>query len=211
MPPLPVVPGAIKVEFLWTQAGVPAANVLHIGYTGGPPVTSDLVSLGEQLNTDFWPSDMSALFSTATTFVGFRCTDLSSSTGAVGEFADGSTGTDELGDNPAQACMLVNFGITRRYRGGHPRMYLPALGRNALATPSTWSTAAVSAATTVISAMLADMVSHTFGSIVTTGFVCVSYIDAGAPRVDPLVEPITAGVVSGLMATQRRRVRASSY
>lgn len=211
MPALPAVPGVCRVELLWTQEGLPAANVMHIGYTGDPPIEADLVTLAEAICSNFWSLDFAANFSTGTTFVGCRVTDLSSDTGAVGEHTDGATGTDASGENPAQASMLINFSISRRYRGGHPRMYLPGLGKNSLATVSTWSSDAVSVASTAISAFLSGMTDLTFGANATTQMVCVSYTDAGAPRVDPLVEPIAGGVVSGLMATQRRRIRASSY
>lgn len=211
MTPLPAVAGAVRVEILWTQEGIPCANILHLGYTGDPPDAGELAVLANAVFENFWSLDFAAIFSTGTTLVGIRCTDLSSDTGAVGEYTSGVTGTDATGFQPAQASMLVNFAISRRYRGGHPRMYLPGLGRSALDTASTWTSDAVSRASVAISAYISGIATVSFGANTVTGPIAISYRNANAPRVDPLVELITGGVVSGLLATQRRRIRASSY
>lgn len=211
MPARPVVPGVIKVELLWSQDGIPAANVLYASYTGGAPTETDLAGVASALATDFWTLATAAFWSTETTFVGIRLTDLSSDTGAVAEHAMGDTGTNVEGVMPAQACVLVNYSISRRYRGGHPRTYFPAPAFGYMDGPAAWTGAFVSGFSAQVGELYSDLASVSSGALTLTGHVNVSYVTADAPRVDPIVDPITGYVVNGIVATQRRRIRASSY
>lgn len=211
MPALPVVPGVIRWEFLWTQSGVPCANIFHSSYTGGPPSSEDLQSLGNTLAHAFWVSGLYEGYPTTTVLVGVRGTDLATDTGAVGEYSDGRAGTYAGGELPAQACVLANYVQARRYRGGHPRAYLLPPNQTLLATPSEWGADIITEMNGCLVALQTAMGDSTAGSTDLSGQVCVSYVTAGAPRVDPLVEPLTGVTVSPILATQRRRIRASSY
>jgi hypothetical protein len=211
VPPLPVVPGVTKHEFLWTQAGIPAANVFHSAYTGGPPDTSDLEALATAINTDWWASPQRADYPSTTVFVGHRITDLSSDSGAVGEVAVGTPGTAEDDPISAQACVLINHTIARRYRGGHPRTYFPPPAWGGLATPSTWDAGIISDFTAAWLDIVGALTGFSSGTTDWTGVVSVSYRTANAPRVDPVVDPIVGSSVNGRVCTQRRRLTASSY
>jgi hypothetical protein len=211
MTPLPAVPGVIKVEWLWSQDGIPAANVLHVGYSGGPPVSGDLNTLATALVAGWWTGPTAELWSSETTFMGMRLTDLSSDTGAVGEEPVEDPGTNTEGVMPAQACTLINFQIVRRYRGGHPRMYLPAPAFGFQDGPAAWLSTYLTAVTTAFGGYVAATGVATAGDTDLTGPVNVSYVSGGDVRVDPVVDSITGFSVNGVVATQRRRIRASSY
>lgn len=211
MPALPAVPGAIKLELLWNQQGLPAANVMHLGYTGTPPGNPGLQTLCSDFATAFWTDDMKTDYSDQTTFVGCRATDLSSDTGAEGEHDISSTGEDGAEPMPAQCCILLNYQIARRYRGGHPRTYLPPASRTWQGTISTWNATLLTVVNTAWTTGMAAVIGEAYDDATITGPICVSYFSGGSPRVDPLVEPITGLIVSGLIRTQRRRLTASSY
>lgn len=211
MPALPDVPGVLKFEFLWTQSGIPCANIFHASYSGGPPTNEDCVNLGQGASAAFWVSGLYSAYPTSTVFVGVRVTDLTSSTASVGEYTVDESGTYEGSELPAQACVLVNYTISRRYRGGHPRVYILPPNQTLLAGPSEWDSTIVTELSTCITALQTYFGSGTSGTTDLSGQVCVSYVSSGAPRVDPLVELISGAVVSPIMATQRRRIRASSY
>jgi hypothetical protein len=211
VPRNPLVAKTVKVEFLWSQAGVPAANVLHALYTGGPPSSSDLAAIANLIAAAFWVDPIIADYPTSTTFVGVRLTDLDSDTGADGEHAVGAPG--DAGDGPlsAQACLMVNLVIARRYRGGHPRVYFPPPALGVLASPGTWSSAVISdfnGAMTLLNAAFNDAGS---GGTTLAGWVCPSFKTGNAWRVTNLVEPVTGWSVNGAVKTQRRRLTASSY
>jgi hypothetical protein len=211
MPALPPVAGALKFEFLWNQGGLPAANVFHWGYTGDPPSSDTLVTIATNAANSFWIEELRADYSTVTTFIGVRVTDLSSDTGAVGEYDVSTAGLDGADALPAQCCVLLNFAITRRYRGGHPRMYLPPASRTWQGEINTWNAELLPVISTAWTSLTSELNGTTIDSTDLTTQVCVSYRDGDAPRVDPLVEPVTGFVVSGMIRTQRRRLTASSY
>jgi hypothetical protein len=211
VPALPPVPQCLKIEFLWTQAGVPAANIFHCTYSGGPPSPSDCNTIAQYLGAAFWVEGLYEGYPSTTILVGVKCTDLTSDSASVGEFSIGQAGTYEGDEVPGQACVLVNYTISRRYRGGHPRTYFLPPTQSLLSTPSAWSDTIISELTSCVAALFNEMDSAIVGTTTLTGPVCVSYRTGDAPRVDPLVEPITGWTVSPIVATQRRRIRASSY
>jgi len=207
----PIVPGVIMFEFLWTQDAGPAANILHCQYTGGPPSTTDLLVLAHDVAEAFWTDPVQADYPSSTVFVGVRATDLASDTGAVGEYPVGTAGTAEDPGTPAGCSMMVNYQIARRYRGGHPRSYFPALANGAVDTPGTWDSTVVSDFNTVLAAVFVAMNSSTSGTTDLSGQCCVSYVDDNAYRVDNLVEPVTGMSASNRIRTQRRRLTSSSF
>jgi hypothetical protein len=211
VPRNPIVPNVLMIEFLWTQTGVPCANVMHAQYEGGPPSGADLEAIAEEIATAWWAEALYSIYSNSTVFVGIRITDLNSDTGAVGEFSEGGGGTGEEGTLPAQACVLTNITIARRYRGGHPRIYFPPPQWDTMDSATQWKSTTVSTFTTAVTALQASLSSASNGSTVLTSPVCVSYRDGDDWRVDNLVEPWTGFSVSPIVATQRRRVRSSSY
>lgn len=211
MPALPAVPNVIKLELLWSQAGIPCANVMHCGYSGDAPDGVACGAFAQGFAEAFWVAGLWEGYPTTTILVGARVTDLASDTGASGEWSDGSAGTFDGGELPAQAAVLVNYQIARRYRGGHPRTYFPPPNQSLLDGPSQWGSTIITELGARVEAMFTYSLGTEVESTTLTGLVCVSYRDGDSPRVDPLVEPLTGYVVSPIMATQRRRIRASSY
>jgi hypothetical protein len=211
MPPLPVVADVLKFEMLWTQAGIPAANILHAKYTGGPPTAADVAAFCLDLDDAWWVNPVKEDYPASTVYVGSRGTDLASSTGATAEHSVGTAGTATDSAISAQACILVNYEITRRYRGGHPRTYFPPAAWGGLASPSSWDSGILSDISGGVAAIEGVFSTATHGSTTLAGLVNVSYRTAGAPRVTPVVDPVTGYVVSGIVRTQRRRLTASSY
>jgi len=211
VPALPNVPNVLKIELLWTQAGIPCANVLHCSYSGDAPSASDCTSIGGGIAEAFWVVGLYEGYPTSTELVGVRVTDLTTSSSATGEFPVSTSGTYEGGELPAQAAVLVNYQILRRYRGGHPRTYYPPPNQSLLSGPSEWGSTILTELNGQVESLFEYLSTTTVDATELTGQVCVSYMDARVPRVDPLVEPIVGYVVSPIMATQRRRIRASSY
>jgi hypothetical protein len=106
----------------------------------------------------------------------------------------------------------MDYSIARRYRGGHPRTYWPAVAFGAIATPSTWLT---DIQTDFVSAW-GDMVA-TFGVVTSSDIVIISQVNVSyveppdTYRVTNVTDTILAPSVSSLIRTQRRRVTASTY
>ncbi len=131
MPALPDVPNVLKCEFLWSQNGIPAANVRYILYSGTVPDAGSLNTIAQAISDPFVTGMMPG-YSAETIFQAIRLTDLTTTSGAESTYSWNAPGTDEAPPLPANCCILVNQTIARRYRGGHPRQYYPA---PAISTP----------------------------------------------------------------------------
>lgn len=210
MPARPVVPNVLKVEFLWSQNGIPAANVRYVLYSGTAPTPGAAAAIANDLGGAFW-TQADQLYSPETIFEAVRVTDLTTDTGAEGTHSFASPGTAESTALPAQCCMLVNQTISRRYRGGHPRQYYPALALEYMDTPGTWLGAAVTQMGVAEAAYALEGSSFSESGCDGVYIVNVSYRTAGEPRVDPVIDQITGHVVVQEIKTQRRRLLASSY
>jgi hypothetical protein len=200
----------MKVEALFSQGGVPAACILHFTYSTGTPNAVDLGVLATGTFNPFWLG-VKADYPASTLLVGLKVTDLGVADGATITVPLGSAGTAEDTASPAQCCVLMDYSIARRYRGGHPRTYWPAVAYGSIATPSTWNADIVTDFIAAWEAMVATMGVVTSSGITIISQVSVSYVDADAYRVDNVTDFILAPSVSSLIRTQRRRVTASTY
>jgi len=186
------------------------ANILHIGYSSAPPVAADLSSLAAAVQTSL-DTNLHTLYCAELTQTEVIATDLSSDSAAVGSASVPWSGYVGTGFVSAGSAILVNWSIGRRYRGGKPRTYWPALPAVDLETPSTWSDGTVAAIVAAMTGFKADIEAHTFGDLVTTSLGCVSYRSGNLARVDPVFEPFTSFSVGTLVRSQRRRITASSF
>jgi hypothetical protein len=211
VPARPVAPNVLKVEFLWNQEGLPAANVQYVLYSGTAPTPGDCAAIANDLGTAFW-TVAESLYSEQTIFEAVRVTDLTTLTGSEGTHAFNLAGTDTVNvPMPASACVLVDHTISRRYRGGHPRTYYPALSALQYSAPNHWVSGAVSQMGNAVDAFAAEASTFNEGGCVGVYVVNVSYVTGGAPRVAPVIDQITGSVVSGIIRSQRRRLTASTF
>lgn len=211
MPRVTTVPNVLKVEFLWNQDGLPAANVKYVLYSGTAPTAGACSAIANSLGTAWFTSALAAYYAPTTLFESVRVTDLDTVTGAVGSHTFGGAGTGASVEMPANCCALVNHTIARRYRGGHPRTYYPAPSDNAYIQPNSWSTEFVSALGAAEAAYALECTEFLDSGCQGVYNVNVSYVTAGADRVAAVVDQITGSIVSGTIRTQRRRLTASSF
>ena len=210
MAPRPPVAGVIKVEILWTQGGIPAANILHAGYLSDPPSAADLATFAAAVQANL-KANMQDLYGGQTVQTEVICTDLSSDSGYVGSASTPWTGSDvESQFLSAGTAFLTNWEISRRYRGGKPRTYWPAFTSEALETQSTWGSGIVTSLNDAM-ASLTGVFNDTYGALVLDGPGTVSYRSDNSARVDPVYEGFTGFSHGTLVRTQRRRITASSF
>lgn len=218
MAPLPPIAGVVKIivngltgaaiDRIWN-------NVFHASYTGPPPSEAILNALSEDVWDAWVDTGISTLQTADTTLNSVEMVDLSSDTGASGFYDDGGTpnpGTNGEDPLPAQVCTLVSLDQGRRYRGGHPRMYLNAGGDGNLLTMNQWNDGYISSAIDAFGDLFTALNSSASGGVALSGMCCVSYVDREVNpvppyrRTVPLVEPILGFAVDELLATQRRRI-----
>lgn len=214
MPPLPPVPGVIKVTFSGgDDDSFPWENVVHYQYSGGPPSTADLTTMASDLSVA-WAAQMSPMQNAVTVMSGVSIVDLSSDMGAGGEDVTVNVGTRTGATVPANAAVLISYGSARRFRGGHPRQYLVAGSQPDLLDPAHWTDAFIASVGNAWNTVLYNIIGITFGSTNVSGQCYVSYYNKALNPVPPyrrLVPlPIalsdSGGTAQAELASQRRRI-----
>jgi hypothetical protein len=162
-----------------------------------------------------------------TTYLGCVMVDLSSDLGAAGSFPESVIGVRSGAELGADLCLLVNFEVGRRWRGGKPRGYLPLGTADDLETRQTWTSAFLSDVETPVQDLYSQMEGSTFGGCTCVQQVNVSYYGppnrlitgstgrvrnvstvrgaTGSPYTGPAVDNITAVTFNPRLGSQRRR------
>lgn len=204
MSALPPVPNVTKCQIHWTVGDKVAANILHFNYSpfGSAPLAY-VEALADALDTAL--AALGGLWGTDTTYTGVTVTDLSSDTGFVSEGGTPTTGTRDGLNLPANVALLASYTIARRYRGGHPRQYLPWFTIADVLSPQTWVADSLDDADTAWNNVEGAGLEASGGGYTTPNRVQVSYYLAGVRRVDPLVDAIAFTECDQNIASQRRR------
>jgi hypothetical protein len=186
MPATPPVPNVIRCKLGWhVGEDLTVSNSLDFLYTGGPPSPTDCVALATAARTAM-ATDLLALLPIAASSTFVSMEDLSSTSGSFGELAGVEAGTRAGATLTASACVLSNYTISRRYRGGKPRSYWPFGTSTDLADASTWSAASQTAFTTAIQAWLNAVRVLASGTTTLTQHVNVSYYQGFTAVVNPI-------------------------
>lgn len=221
MAPLPPVPDVIRAEIQWGVGPDPLAITrLWYQYTGGPPVAADCSAFAADLIVSL-TAHFPALATSSIHCLGVRITDMASSTGADVTVTAALVGSRAGGIVPAGSAVLANYHVSRRYRGGKPRSYLPFLAASDISDAQDWSAGGVAAVLAAWSLIANGLVGDTSGSTNISAHVNVSYYEGftnvpyGVPtkyrrtptlRVGgPQVDVINSITVPQRIASQRRR------
>jgi hypothetical protein len=212
--PAPAVPGCIALVTSGVIGTHNWVNKYHINYSGTPPTTPQMNAYVAGANTA-WNDGVALSCNVNVTMTKVEAIDLSSETGAVGVLDVTSPGTNDTAYLAANACALIDYDIAVRYRGGHPRTYLPAGSQEDLASSSTWDPDFVTALTTNFQTFLSGIENVTYDGFAFGGqcfvqqLVTVASIDyptVPAWRVPPVTRIITGFSVNPELASQRRRI-----
>ncbi|MFZ0169912.1 MAG: hypothetical protein WAL64_10950 [Candidatus Dormiibacterota bacterium] len=219
MPPLPDVPNVLRVDWQWSVGSDTTITTKNFfSYSGSAPTSASCVTMAadiyalQAVDDSQWGSDV--------TLIGCKVTDLSSHSGGVGEHAQSTVGGRSGIPLPASACVLVNYQIARRYRGGKPRSYFPWFTSEDIVTAQTWDSSVITAVDSALSAFFAGVAGISVGGCTITQHVNVSYYNGFTARENmgtgrwknvpnlratPLVDPILSFAASLRIANQRRR------
>lgn len=219
MPALQPVANHVKAQLHWTDGSDTGVTTsLYYRYTGGAPDVADCLSLASDIFTA--AGNLANLCHESRVLTGCRVTDLSTDTGGDATHSGTTTGALTGDLVPASACVLINFSIPRRYRGGKPRIYIPGGDSETMETAQQWTSGFVTSATGSWSAFnnavvgsssgTTDLVSHASISYyefftATKNPVTGRYKNTPNPRTPPLPSDITTFSVNSRIASQRRR------
>jgi hypothetical protein len=196
----------IKIQFAGTYGATKWVNVMHVKYTPGPPVQADMNSLANSLRTA-WVTNLAPIMVSTVALSTVTLTDLSSLSGLVAANSAGGNGsvspTTQL---PANVAMVLSLKIARRYRGGHPRAYLPGMSQANTSNANQFGAGFVTSSTTSANAFLTAVNALTFTSMTTIALCAVSYFSGHVLRPIPQVDLISSVLVHNRVDSQRRRL-----
>lgn len=172
--PLPDVP-CVRVNFTYSfGTDGEGGDRLFFSYTGGPPNATDLASAATTIATA-WGTDIAPLCGSGVTLTEVDILDIASHSGFSAVHAAsiaGTRGATNLTDN---TCFNLEFGIARRYRGGKPRIYLPAGVESDLLDASKWGTSFVNTVVTDFTNFITAVKAISLGTIAIQNHVNLSY------------------------------------
>jgi len=211
VPALPPVPGTLRARIGGVIGTIPWNVITHLAYSGGVPTAADALAFATWLYGIVQAGDGTHTFAsladneTALEFV--TVTDLASSMGVEETYLQTIDGARSGHPIAAQVSALLKYDQPLRYRGGHPRSYWHLGVSEDLTNPAEWSSAFVTACEDWAFAIGAAMATgHTSGGVTVDGPWAVSYFSGHAPRVTPLVLPLTMTAIAPRPCTMRRRL-----
>jgi hypothetical protein len=219
MPALPPVPNVVEIALQQTEGeDNNTINRWFIAYGGAAPTATQLVAFATNVAT-VWATDLSPQTNADVALTAVTCTDLTSATGAVGVFTTSIPGTKAGTPLSAAAAAVVSQTILRRYRGGHPRVYLPGRTQSDLFDAQRWTAAFNAAMLTAWSNFVAGIVTDpwTGGAplrqvSVSRYFGFTNYTTPSGreksrptPRPVPLIDTVVGYRVNPKVGSQRRR------
>lgn len=222
MPALPSPGAVVRVQMVWEiTGGHEFGSRFFLSYTGGPPSSTDLNNLCANVEGHFNGEFLSHI-TTEKVLIEVNAVDLSSDTGATGQWTGSVAGTDGSTSLPSDVCTNVGFVINRRYRGGRPKIFLPTGSNADLASTDTWSSTYVAAINTAWGSFMGSVLADTYGSFTLSDNCNVSFYQGftvftgptgrasnrPTPRTTPKVDNIINHECKQEIASQRRR-RAS--
>jgi hypothetical protein len=222
MPALPDVAKVVKIAAIWSD-GVNTDIVTrwYEQYTGSAPSSTQLNSFCSDVHADI-QGDFSYATSDALTLGRVHAIDLSSPTGAEGDWLGAVAGTNTDPPNALDVAQVVSYEIARRYRGGHPRGYWPLGSAAALSTPQRWEPTYLASIQSNMEDFFGGLPGHVWSGGGTLQHVNVSYFSGFTVVTDPitgrarnvptvrgtpLVDAVTAYVARAHIGTQRRRLQ----
>ena len=220
MPPLAFAP-AIRLSISGKNSGTTDWGIrTFYAYSGSTaPTSTDLTAINTEAGSA-WTSDVAPIMGSNITATTFTSLDLTSATGAEVTSAGSIAGTRSGTGVEAALAAVVAYGIARHYRGGHPRVYLPAGVTTDVVDPANWNTTfatAVTAAWTNFLAAVAGTTGLSCGSLTHVnisyyhGFNTVGPYPDGKfkyppkPRTSALLDNVTSSVCAVKIGSQKRR------
>lgn len=172
--PLPDTP-CVRVRLDYTHAsGLTAGSRFYLSYSGSAPSGANCTTLATDI-ANAWNADLAGLFTSDWTLTEVDVLDIATDSGLSGTVSVSHEGVNTGTSCPAQCAINVEYDISRRYRGGKPRMYLPPGPTTELNNDSTWTSAFVSTVNSAMSSFIAAVEALSVGSMGTLAHVNLSY------------------------------------
>lgn len=210
MAPRPPLADTVKLEITYTGPdNAVANNICYALSTANISDSTSLATVAQNLFTQLQDTigNFRPIWSASWTITGVTASDYSGASEAFGRFTGSVVGSLAGSPTAAQTCMVLGWTIAARYRGGHPRWYIPGVMPAIMSVPGGRHLAAPQAASL-----------QAFGNAIITGFNAthvgslpltlgtISFQTGHASRPSPLFRPFVGAQVNTRLGTQRRRL-----
>ena len=222
--PLPASP-CVRVRLDYTETdNFLAGSRFYLSYSGAAPTAGNCTTLASDIAAA-WASHLAAIVTEKFVLTEVDVLDITSETGASGQWAGTDAGTMTGDSLPAAVANNIEFGIARRYRGGKPRMFLPPPDNTAQEDAGHWTSSFVTTSNAAVLAFFTEIEALAIGSVGTLAHVNLSYYkgftnisnSSGRERAVPtyrdaaLVDSVESYITKLQMGSQRRRRSAITY
>lgn len=189
-----------------------------VSYSGSVPTATELDTFCTSISSA-WNTNLKSFAFSDVTLTSVEAIDLSSGTGASGLWTGAIAGTNTGEPLPANAAFIVKFLIDRRYRGGHPKVYLPYLVAESLDSVQEWLSATAAGLVTAFAAFMTDLLTDGWSGAGGMEHVAVSFFHGftnflessgryraiPTARSTPVVDIIHGYAANPKVGSQRRR------
>lgn len=184
MSDVPDVTDTVRIHFNWS-IGEPTGfgSRFFMAYTGSGDDPSDLVGVANEV-MGLYNTHLKSFFSTSKTLENVQVYDLNGSTSQGISTSSAVVGTESGSDLPANCAAVLRFKETISYRGGHPRMYLPAFTDADSDGQLIWNPTSLSNLVTAWNAFITAFTGYTHGAIVIGAQVNV-HLYSGVDKMQP--------------------------
>lgn len=204
MAALPNVQNVMRLGFTGTLNNQPFFTGTHVKYSGP---SLDVTALNAMCLTwaNTWGTYLSPIMSSGATLRTVEAWDLSSPAGTYGSANTSKAGTLAGNDLTNSVAQCISLKVNYRWRGGHPRMYLPPPTRAETVNGTQWTAGFQSTAQAAVRTWLTGMNNASSGGT-TFKVCCVRYINAKQIINPPLVLEVADVLVHSRIDSQRRRL-----
>lgn len=211
MPPKPPVVGVVRLQMFHSIADQQASWSMFFANPALTEWNIGDVSVVANTAVASWTTRFKALTTTDVTFSRAEATDLTSDTAPQVIAPSGTTGSVAPPTVSNSVALHVEFIQGRRYRGGHPGVFIPGLPESNRADTRSWSLVTTEGILGAVTEFSADIQEAGYSFIGSPAQVAVSYFTGGLERVTPLVEPITHLSAQQRITSRRRRLGKGIY
>lgn len=206
---LPAADQVVRVAVEGQQWAQPWANIFHVKVSGGTPGTnlsSSAVAGVLGIVTSAYQAHLQTQSTNVSSVVQGVATDLTSNTGAQVTIPLSGNGSITGSGMPNNCATCISWLISRRYRGGRPRTYLPPPSINEAADTRHFSNTFATNVQGGASAFLAAVNAGVPATGLTMDLACVHYYSGRSRLTTPLVDLIIGAAVNTRIDSQRRRL-----
>ena len=198
--------GVVKTTFHGTYGTDSAGFRMFWGLApSGYPYTSTALASFADAVFDAFQTNVLSMLTSHWTLNSVVAEDLSVTGTEIGVSSRAADSGAQSGIVSANDAIVISFHIPSKYRGGHPRQYLPCFGSGSIDTPTSWKATDTAALGTAYVNFVSDV-------ITSSAAVALGTTHHGALRHNPASTPpwdwytVASYAVQGRIGSQRRRV-----